>query len=67
MDDTTNAELPLLINYEAKTMFENYPLAVRDLQNRGYVVSNFAADGFALLKSEYMFRNRKKAAAAGAK
>ena len=26
LDDTTNAELPLLINYEAKTMFANYPL-----------------------------------------
>ncbi len=58
LEDTNNAELPLLINYEAKTMFDNYPLAVQALQRRGYVVSNFASDGFALLKKEFMFRSR---------
>ena len=60
LNDTTNAELPLLINYEAKTMLANYPLAVEALQRRGYVVSNFASDGFALLKKEFMFRIRQK-------
>ena len=60
LNDTTNAELPLLINYEAKTMFANYPLAVEALERRGYVVSEFASDGFAMLKKDFMFRSRKK-------
>ena len=59
MDDTNNAELPLLVNYEAKTMFENYPRAVEALERRGYVVSNFAADGFALLRKDYMFKKKR--------
>ena len=56
--DTTNAELPLLVNYEAKSMNENYPKAVAELQNRGYIVSNYGNDGFALLQAQYMFRNK---------
>jgi hypothetical protein len=63
--DTTNAELPLLVNYEAKSMHENYPKAVQELQRRGYIVSKYGNDGFALLQAKYMFRDkgsRKKAA-----
>jgi hypothetical protein len=58
-NDTTNAELPLLINFEAKTMFEKYPLARAVLEKRGYAVSTFATDGFAMLKSEYFFKAKK--------
>lgn len=63
-NDTTNAELPLLINFEAKTMFEKYPLARAVLEKRGYAVSNFATDGFAMLKSEYFFKAKKSKKAA---
>lgn len=49
---TPAAELPLLIEFEAKSIGEHFPAAKKELEEIGYVVSNFAADGFAMLKSE---------------
>lgn len=61
-DGIKNSELPLLINFEAKTMNERYEGVREILLKRGYAVSNFASDGFALLKAENIFnaKQRKK-------
>jgi len=48
--DTPLMELPLLIQFEAKSIGEHFPAAKEEMQKVGYVVSDFAADGFAMLK-----------------
>lgn len=49
---TPDRELPLLIDFEAKSIAKKYPAAVKTMEERGYVVSPYGADGFALLKAE---------------
>lgn len=49
-DKTPLEELPILIEFEGKSIGKDYPAAKATLESRGYVVSNFAADGFAMLK-----------------
>jgi hypothetical protein len=51
-DHTPLEELPILIEFEGKSIGKDYPAAKATLESRGYVVSNFAADGFAMLKRE---------------
>jgi hypothetical protein len=48
--NTPAAELPLLIEFEAKSIGKHFPAAKAELEKIGYVVSDFAADGFAMLK-----------------
>jgi len=47
---TPRNELPLLVEFEAKSIAEKFPLAKELLESRGYIVSNFGQDGFAMLK-----------------
>jgi hypothetical protein len=53
--DVPNNDLPLLIEFEAKSIGSKFPAARSTLEQRGYVVSNFSQDGFALLKAASMF------------
>ena len=53
--DVPNNDLPLLIEFEAKSIGPKFPAARETLEQRGYVVSNFSQDGFALLKADSMF------------
>ena len=53
--DVPNNDLPLLIEFEAKSIGPKFPTARLTLEQRGYVVSNFSQDGFALLKADKMF------------
>lgn len=48
--NTPLAELPLLIEFEAKSIGKYFPEAKLEMESCGYVVSDFAADGFAMLK-----------------
>jgi len=48
--DTPLMELPLLIEFEAKSIGKHFPAAKAEMEKVGYVVSDFAADGFAMLK-----------------
>ena len=48
--DTPLMELPLLIEFEAKSIGKHFPAAKEEMEKAGYVVSDFAADGFAMLK-----------------
>jgi hypothetical protein len=41
-------------------MFEHYEVIREILLRRGYAVSNLASDGFAILKSDKMFNEKKK-------
>ncbi len=50
--NTPLAELPLLIEFEAKSIGKHFPAAKIEMENVGYVVSDFAADGFAMLKGD---------------
>jgi len=50
-----NNDLPLLIEFEAKSIGAKFPLAKATLEERGYVVSNYSQDGAALLKADFMF------------
>lgn len=59
--NTTNTnELPLLISYEAKSLYEKFDLAVSLLESKGYAVTPKKADGFALLKSHSMFASSSR-------
>lgn len=53
--EVPNNDLPLLIEFEAKSIGPKFPAARATLEDRGYVVSNFSQDGFALLKASSMF------------
>ena len=55
-NDTTNAELPLLVNFEAKTMFENYPLARSLLLSRLGVSLTNTVFGGTLVYSLYCLK-----------
>jgi len=57
---TTNMtnELPLLVSFEAKSLKENYPKMVTLLKSKGYVVSPFKSDGFALLTADHVMRKK---------
>eukprot|EP01038_Epipyxis_sp_PR26KG_P004820 gene4820-6755_t len=59
-DDVPNNELPLLINFEAKSIAEKFPLAKSNMEKRGYIVSNFATDGFAMLRGDSIYGKGKK-------
>jgi len=66
-ESTPISELPLLIEFEAKSIGKKFPAAKEAMEKVGYVVSNFAADGFALLRGDRMLAQRgggRKAAAA---
>lgn len=52
--DTPVQELPLLIEFEAKSIGPKFPTAKANLEARGYVVTPFGQDGFAMLRHEYM-------------
>lgn len=41
-------------------MFDNYKVIREILLRRGYAVSNLASDGFAMLKSDKMFNEKRK-------
>lgn len=49
------SELPLIINFEAKSMGNNYTLAKELLLRRGYAISEFGNDGFAMLKYSHFY------------
>jgi len=53
--DAIPAELPIMINFEAKSIAKKYPAAKERMEALGYVVSQFAQDGFAILKPSSMF------------
>ena len=55
LDSAPASELPLIIDFEAKSIAKQFPDAVARMNQRGYVVSNFAQDGFALLRGDRMF------------
>jgi hypothetical protein len=44
------SELPLMVMFEAKSVGKFFPNAKARMEKIGYVVSDFAADGFAMLK-----------------
>ena len=54
--DVPTGDLPLLIEFEAKSIGAKFPAAKVQLEQRGYIVSKFAADGFALLRGDKIFR-----------
>lgn len=67
--ETPTSELPLLIEFEAKSIGKKFPAAKANLEARGYVVTPFGADGFALLKGDSALPKgggRKKAASSAA-
>ena len=53
--DAIPSELPIMINFEAKSIAKKYPIAKERMEALGYVVSQFAQDGFAILKPNAMF------------
>lgn len=55
--DVPTGDLPLLIEFEAKSIGAKFPAAKIQLEQRGYIVSKFAADGFALLRGDKIFRS----------
>mmetsp|Transcript_40030 Transcript_40030/g.69302 ORF Transcript_40030/g.69302 Transcript_40030/m.69302 type:complete len:430 (-) Transcript_40030:149-1438(-) len=59
-DEMTQSMLPLMINFEAKSISKQFA-ALRDtMEKRGYVVSHFATDGFALLRADAINRKPTK-------
>lgn len=56
-EHTPLKELPILIEFEGKSIGKDYPAAKATLEGRGYVVSDFAADGFAMLKKETLLES----------
>lgn len=56
-EHTPQRELPILIEFEGKSIGKDYPAAKATLEGRGYVVSDFAADGFAMLKKEALLES----------
>ena len=54
-----NSDLPLMINFEAKSMKDKYQLARELLLSRGYEVSVYGTDGFAMLKPQNVFNVKK--------
>ncbi len=51
-DEIPVNDLPLLICFEAKSIGPKYPAAKEHMEKRGYVVTPFGQDGFALLKGD---------------
>jgi len=62
--DAIPSELPIMINFEAKSIAKKYPIAKERMEALGYVVSQFAQDGFAILKPNAMFGKKNKMDAA---
>lgn len=56
LDSTPIRELPLLVEFEAKSIAEKFPAAKARMEQRGYVVSDYAQDGFALLKGDIILQ-----------
>lgn len=54
-EGTRHSELPLLIEFEAKSIGKKFPAAKEHMEKMGYAVSDFGADGFALLKADHIF------------
>eukprot|EP01039_Chlorochromonas_danica_P007692 gene7692-8499_t len=50
--DTPTHDLPLIVEFEAKSIAKNYPKARERLESLGYVVSPFGQDGFAILPAQ---------------
>jgi hypothetical protein len=71
LDSTPVADLPLLISFEAKSIADHFEEAIAHMQKRGYVVSNKGVegrptnDGFALLRGDMMFGEKKKRGGGG--
>lgn len=59
-DEIPDSDLPLLIDFEAKSIAKKYPAAVKRMEERGYVVSPYGADGFALLKGNVIENSLQK-------
>jgi hypothetical protein len=55
LDEIPAQDLPLIIEFEAKSIAKKFDSAKEHMEKRGYVVSNFAQDGFALLKADSIF------------
>ena len=47
--NTPVEELPLLIDFEAKSVAKQFPILVKRMEDLGYAVSPFGQDGFAIL------------------
>lgn len=47
--DTPVSQLPLLVEFEAKSIAKNFPKAKERLESLGYIVSPYGQDGFAIL------------------
>lgn len=50
--DTPVTELPLIIDFEAKSIAKKFPLAKERMEYLGYAVSPFGNDGFAILRAD---------------
>ena len=57
---TPIGELPLLIMFEAKSVGKHFPAAKAEMEKVGYVVSDFAADGFAMLKGKTILESLRR-------
>eukprot|EP01032_Pedospumella_encystans_P014682 gene14682-16844_t len=57
--DTPLEELPLLIDFEAKSIAKKYPLAKERMEQLGYIVSPFGQDGFAILHADRILASIK--------
>lgn len=55
-DDVAVNDLPLLICFEAKSIGPKYPAAKAHMEKRGYIVTPFGQDGFALLKGDVILQ-----------
>ena len=59
--DTPVNELPLLIEFEAKSIGKKFPAAKANLEARGYIVTPFGQDGFAMLRGDMLFKRSRGA------
>lgn len=50
--DTPPSQLPLIVDFEAKSIAKKYPLAKERMEYLGYAVTPFGQDGFALLRAD---------------
>lgn len=60
-DEIGDNDLPLLICFEAKSIGPKYPAAKAHMEKRGYIVTPFGQDGFALLRGDMILNNLNSA------
>jgi len=65
LNTTVTTSLPLLVAFEAKSLGPKYQTTVKLLQSRGYVVSDFKSDGFALLRGSAVLPKTSPGSGAG--